>query len=178
MEELKKINLLAEIRNFISERYNPNPQNYIILQDNETLTDLANRQSFVSMIVVKEDVNNYIKANYGMTFSQKLLFFMREKGIENAQTLYKAAYSSRQIWSNIMNQTDYKPKKETAICYALALELNRDETDELLGAAGYCLTNSDKRDIAIMYFIDNGIFDIPDVDEILKEMDLKQLSPD
>lgn len=51
------------------------------------------------------------------------------------------------------NNPHYQPTKPTAIALALALELNLEQTRDLIGRAGYALANSSKFDVIIMYFI-------------------------
>lgn len=52
--------------------------------------------------------------------------------------------------------------KNTAIALALALELNKEETDQLLGAAGYSLS-----DLVIQFFLEKEIYDINAVNKAL-----------
>ena len=108
------------------------------------------------------------------TFQQMLLRLIQEKGMTNAQA-YKKANQDKKLFSKIKGNVDYQPKKTTAVAFAIALELNLDQTKDLLGRAGYALSNSNKFDIAIMFFIENQIYDIFKVEEGLFDHNLPLL---
>lgn len=103
-------------------------------------------------------------------FSEALLKLIDERGKKDAE-IYKKANISKQHFSKIRNNLDYKPSKPTAIALALALELNLEETKDLIGRAGYALTNSSKFDLIICYFIENKNYNIVEINLALYEFD-------
>lgn len=102
------------------------------------------------------------------TFSQYLLFLIREKGLENAD-VYKSAIVDKKVFSKIKNHPDYHPQKLTALCLCIGARLNLDETRDLLSRAGYALSPCDKTDIIFSYFIENHIYDMIELDIRLEE---------
>ena len=102
------------------------------------------------------------------TFSQYLLYLIRDKKMENAE-VYKRAIVDKKIFSKIKNHVDYHPQKLTALCLCVGAKLNLDESKDLLARAGYALSPCDKTDIIFSYFIENGIYDMIELDIQLEE---------
>ena len=103
-------------------------------------------------------------------FSETLLKLIDRSGKKDSE-IYNKANVSRQHFSKIRNNPNYKPTKSTAIAFAIALELNMEETNDLIGRAGYTLTRSSKFDMIIMYFIQNRNYNMFDINETLYEFD-------
>lgn len=102
------------------------------------------------------------------TFSQYLMYLIRNKNMENAE-VYKRAIVDKKIFSKIKNNINYHPQKLTALCLCVGAKLNLDESKDLLARAGYALSPCDKTDIIFSYFIENEIYDMIELDIQLEE---------
>ena len=102
------------------------------------------------------------------SFSEYLLYLIAEKHLDNA-AVYKNAIVDKKVFSKIKNHPDYHPQKMTALCLCIGARLNLDETTDLLARAGYALSPCDKTDIIFSYFIENGIYDMIELDIQLEE---------
>ena len=103
-------------------------------------------------------------------FTETLLKLIDQSGKKDSE-IYKKANISKQHFSKIRNNPNYKPTKPTAIALALALELDLDTTRDLIGRAGYALTNSSKFDLIIRYFIEQGNYNVVEINIALYEFD-------
>ena len=108
------------------------------------------------------------KADAG--FTETLLKLIDKTGKKDSE-IYKKANLSKQHFSKIRNNPNYKPTKQTAIALALALELDLEQTKDLIGRAGYALSNSSKFDLIIRYFIEQGNYNVVEINIALYEFD-------
>ena len=103
-------------------------------------------------------------------FTETLLKRIDKTGKKDSE-IYKKANLSKQHFSKIRNNPNYKPTKATAIALALALELNLEDTKDLIGRAGYALSNSSKFDLIIRYFIEQKNYNVVEINMALYEFD-------
>lgn len=100
------------------------------------------------------------------TFSQRLLRMIDERGLKDSQ-VYTKAYVDRRHFSKIRKDVNYVPNKKTVLAFTIALELSLDEAKDLLGSAGFALSRSSKTDVIIAYFLQNKIYDMFEINDVL-----------
>ena len=105
-------------------------------------------------------------ANLDASFSQTLLSLIDARGLTDAE-VYHRANLSRQLFSKIRSNADYRPTKPTAVALAMALGLTLPETRDLLGRAGIALSRSSQFDVIVEFYISRGVYDVLLVNEAL-----------
>jgi len=103
-------------------------------------------------------------------FTETLLQLIDQTGKKDSE-IYKKANLSKQHFSKIRNDPNYRPKKTTAVALAVALELDMEGTRDLIGRAGYALTNSSKFDLIVRFFIEQKNYNIVQINMALYEFD-------
>lgn len=106
------------------------------------------------------------------SFADTLNQFMLKKNLESTD-VWKKANIDRKLFSKIFNGG--QPSKKTAILITLALELNLDDSLDLLARAGYTLSDAIKTDIAVKWHILNNRHSVYDVGETLLRHGLTSL---
>jgi hypothetical protein len=108
------------------------------------------------------------------TFAVRLEEFRECKGLSPVK-LYTNAFIDKRLYSKIISKSTYHPNKNTAISLGIALKLTMDEMNVLLGSAGYSLSRSIISDLIIMFCIENKIYNLYDVNELLDKSKQKIL---
>lgn len=98
----------------------------------------------------------------GETFQQKLFKLIDVSGMDDV-TVYKKANIDRKVFSRIRCKADYKPKKKTAVAFAVLLELDLPTTLDLLSRAEITFSPSSQFDRIVTYFITNKIYDMYEI---------------
>ena len=101
------------------------------------------------------------------SFAALLIRHVRDKFGGDAPQVYRAAHVSRKTYSSIVSNELRPVSKQTAIAFALALQLPIDDANALLNAAGHALSEFLLDDIIFKACIATGIHDIDAVNQIL-----------
>ena len=98
-------------------------------------------------------------ARLGESFGERLFRMIDERGLTDVAG-YKRANLDRKLFSKIRCNPGYRPKKKTALALAIALELNLDDTRDLLARAELALSPGSRSDVIVQYFIERQVYDI------------------
>lgn len=110
----------------------------------------------------------------GESFHDAFIRYVNASGLKNSQ-IYGRANISKALFSKIMCNADYHPKKQTILTLAFALRLSLEDTEYLLMKAGHALTDCSKFDIVCRYFLEKKVYDVLAINEVLFDYDLELL---
>ncbi len=127
-------------------------------------------EEICSSVIRNQTLDEYMQS-MDKPFAFKLFDLIDKSGMTDVEC-YKKANVDKKTFSKIKcNPQTYRPSKQTAVAFAVALELNLDETQDLLASAGLTLSRSFVFDKIIRYFIQKKIYDIHLINEALFEFD-------
>ena len=172
------LNLIAELKLYIKENYKllsftnlfPGKKK----AKGKSLEDLV-QGARLNFREVSDLASGYVNEKYDIVdFAHSMEEHRQKKGMSPAQ-LYKAAWIDKRLYSKILSTSKYKPAKNTAISFGLALKLKPDEFALFLQNAGFALSYSSIFDLVIRFCVEREIYDLHDVNALLLQADQKTL---
>lgn len=107
-------------------------------------------------------------ASSDKTFQEKLFEIIDERQMAGPE-VYKG-YVSKQVYSKMQADKYYHPTKYTAVALCLSLHLDLAETEDLIGRAGWRLSQSSKTDLVVRACIINHEYSVININTILFEL--------
>lgn len=109
------------------------------------------------------------------SFGEYLFYLIESKEMSSSQ-VQNGAWITKQVYSKInTNRLGYKPSKRVAMQLCIGLNLNIDESIDLLARAGFAFSPSDKQDLIFRFFIENKCYDILGVSDALEKYGLEPI---
>ena len=173
--------LVQNVASFIDKHYVESYEREIYADLNQRIRQdryVQRRQTEISskelpcpsaMVSASDDLDDFLKLK-DAGFAVTLVDLIERSGKKNSE-IYKKANVDKKLFSKIINNVNYHPSKQTAVAFAIALELNLQQTQDLIGRAGYTLTHSSKFDLIIEFFIRKKHYNIFEINEVLFEFD-------
>jgi O-acetyl-ADP-ribose deacetylase (regulator of RNase III) len=127
-----------------------------------------------SMIKVPDDIGEYLDKS-DTTFRDRILAIMDERGLKSTDVYKKQHLITKKVYSDFKNDKYYHPNKYTAVAFCLALELDLDQTLEIMNSAGWTLSPSRKEDLIVRWHIARGDYSIRNINASLTSFGYKNL---
>lgn len=113
----------------------------------------------------EKQLEKYLSQNKTTSFYELLINHMNKyldgKNLVHKDSIvYKKAGIDRRLFNKIYNVKGYNFSKNSILKLCLALELDLDDTSELLESSGYSLSTNKPFDLIIRYYISRGVYDI------------------
>lgn len=112
----------------------------------------------------------HILKEVGDSFRDRLFELIDRSGMTDVE-IYKRAGIDRRLFSKIRSNPSYHPGKNTVLALAIALELDINETKDLLARTEYAFSPASKGDLIVKYFIEHQVYDLRALNFALDEYD-------
>ena len=122
----------------------------------------------------RDKVNEWYNAhNNPDKYSEIVLAYYKDLGRDSSD-LFEKGILEKDYFAKLEKSLSYVPSKGEAVIVCFAFKLSLEASRALLKSADYALSNSEKTDLVIRYFLENNNYDIHDLNYVLiKICDIK-----
>ena len=129
----------------------------------------------------KKQLDEYLSRNKTTSFYELLInhinnYLDGRNLVRKDSIVYNKAGIDRRLFSKFTRTTGYNFSKNNVLRLCLALELDLDDTTELLESSGYSLSTTKPFDLIIRYYISHGVYDIDKINISLYALTSTSLS--
>jgi hypothetical protein len=156
---------VEQLKAYLKEHYKLHGEYENLNKEKSSYENTVEYKSHFEKLVDKMNKYVILKKSH-VTFTLFIRQLQEEKNITNSE-LYAKVHIDRRLFYKIVNDIHYHPDKNTVVLLGLGFKLNIEEINNLLITVGYKLSYSLARDVVIMFCIDNGIYDINDINALL-----------
>lgn len=117
-----------------------------------------------------KELRAFIETEQNESFYNVLKKEIDKRGMTEVDC-YKKANISRKLYWKIKNQPFYKPSKQTVAAFTIALKMDLDDSEKLLGVAGYSLSGASLFDMVIKFHIVEKKYNIYEINNVLYDFD-------
>ena len=119
---------------------------------------------------IESQTNDKIRS---MSFIEYVYFIMNNKDLK-ASDVYNSVDIDRRTWSKIISNK-INPSLEVAVKIAIGLKLSNEECKIMLKKLNYTLSRSSEFSLIIRYCLENKIYDLIKINEMLYSKGQKNL---
>lgn len=109
---------------------------------------------------------DFLNQKRTMSFRDLLFTFIDRSG-ETDSAVYNRAGIDRRLFSKVRCNESYTLCKENILKLCVSLKLDLNDTDKLLGSAGYTLSTTNDVDLILRYCLSNNIYDMETINDYL-----------
>lgn len=167
-------NLVEEVDNFIKDNYTGKTNKGFDIINSFAESFTVESDIFVSfptnfsgVSTTKKVENKTIKKDCTkVKFDELLKGEMRKRKIKDNR-LYRKSNIEKDAFVRLKNDINKSPSKEIVLALAVGLEMNIFETEAFVEKCGYSLSTDYKQNVILRYFLENKIFDIYIINEMM-----------
>ncbi len=159
----------------LSQKLKNNVLKFLQENGNDDLSmSMANPAKPSVSVAPEEKLEEFLKKK-NKSFADTLFQLMDERKIVKDSDLYHRANVDKRVFSKLRSNVNYKPSKQTALAFAIALKLSWGETQDFLATAGLALSHNNDFDMIVEYFIKKKKYDIIEINIALFDFKQKTL---